>query len=233
MSQQLALPLDGADSETGSTLPARLALRAATEGGAPFDDGAYFFEPWWPGAHAWLRRSGDRLEIRSEHLSDPLAAFPELRSLGAQLSADEVVVEGTLLALDADGRPDVGLLRRRLGGIPRPNDHGEGAFVASDLLYLDARSLKGQPFSARRERLANVLADSDHCVLSRGLVAEGVTMGHAVAALGLDAISARRLDARWRPGMAGDAWLHIAVSDEPAKPTRPFLVLLEKLPLGE
>ncbi len=233
MGQQLILPLEGAEPEGDSTLPTRLALPVASEGGVPFDDTNRFFEPWWPGAHALLRRSGDRLEIRTEHLSDPLAAFPELRGLVGQLAADGLIVEGTLLALDADGRPDVGLLRRRLSSSSRADDRAEGAFVASDLLYLDGRSLVRQPFEERRERLAEVLPDSDRCVLSRGLVGEGVTRGHAVAALGIDAISARRLDARWRQGPAGDAWLHIPVSDEPATPTRPFLVLLEKLPLGE
>jgi hypothetical protein len=60
-----------------------------------------------------------------------------------------------------------------------------------------------------------------------------VTLGRAVASLGLAAISARRLDGLWRPGSAGDDWLRLRVSDPPTLPTRPFLVLLEKLPLGD
>ena len=85
----------------------------------------------------------------------------------------------------------------------------------------------------RRRRLASVLPASSHCALGPGLVGEGVTLSRAVAALGLDAISARRLDGRWRPGSAGDDWLRLRVIDPPSLPTRPFLVLLEKLPLGE
>jgi hypothetical protein len=49
----------------------------------------------------------------------------------------------------------------------------------------------------------------------------------------LAAISARRLDGRWRSGPAGDDWLRLRVAEPPAVPTRPFLVLLEKLPLGD
>ena len=66
----------------------------------------------WTGAHAFLRCSGGVLEMHTEHLSDPLAIFPELRDDLAAFARDGSIVEGTLLALDVDGRPDPGLLRR-------------------------------------------------------------------------------------------------------------------------
>jgi bifunctional non-homologous end joining protein LigD len=109
----------------------------------------------------------------------------------------------------------------------------EGAFVATDLAYLEGRSVARLPFVERRRRLAALLPESPSCALSRGLVGEGVTLGRAVASLGLGAISARRLDGRWHPGKAGDDWLRLRVTEPLSLPTRPFLVLLEKLPLGD
>ena len=106
------------------------------------------------------------------------------------------------------------------------------AFVASDLPYLEGQSLARQPFAQRRRRLSAIMPDSEQRAVNRGLIGEGVTLGHAVAALGLDAISARRLDGRWRPGPAGDNWLHLPVLERTVAQTRPFLVLLEKLPLA-
>jgi bifunctional non-homologous end joining protein LigD len=230
VSEQLPLRLDDAPGAAGFALPSRLGFPVATEGGSPFDDEERFFEPWWPGAHVFLFRSGGRVELRTEHLSDPLAAFPELRAVAARLSADGVIVEGTLLALDMEGRPDARLLRRILSGAS--SEPAEGALVASDLVYVEGRSLARHPFVERRARLASILPASDRCVLSRGLMGEGVTLGRAVAALGLTAISARRLDGRWRAGDAGDDWVRLR-TDEPASlPTRPFLVLLERLPLA-
>jgi bifunctional non-homologous end joining protein LigD len=229
VNQQLALPLQS-DGDL-STLPVRLGFAMATEGGSPFDDEAHFFEPWWPGAPAQVRRLGDHIEMRTEHLTDPLATFPELASLSDSLAADGVIVQGTLLALDSEGRPDADLLRRRLRG--EDDTPSEGAFVASDLLYLEAQPLVRKPFVERRGYLADMLTDSDHCVVGRGLVGEGITLGLAVASLGLAAVSARRLDARWRAGPAGDRWLRLPVATDPAEATRPFLVLLEKLPLDD
>jgi hypothetical protein len=70
----------------------------ATEGGVPFDDDSRFFERWWPGTPAFPRRNGNHINVDTEHLSDPLTAFPELRG-----ALDDLAAEGTLLALDADG----------------------------------------------------------------------------------------------------------------------------------
>jgi bifunctional non-homologous end joining protein LigD len=226
---QLGLPVEAASS--GVALPARLLPPVASNGDGPFDDDERFFEPWWPGAQAFIRFSGGRLEVRTGHLSDPLAAFPELTGVGRQLDADGVIVEGTLLALDAEGRPDERLLRRCLAGHPVADV--EGAFVAADLPWLAGHSLAGEPFAERRRQLAGILRDGQHCVLSRGLVGEGRTLAHAVAGMGLHAISARRLDARWRSGPAGDDWLRLPVLETPAPRARPLLVLLERLPLGD
>lgn len=232
MNQQLPLPMDGAGDEQPA-LPARLAFRIATEGGRPFDDDAFLFEPWWPGTQAFLRRRGGELEMRTEHLSDPLAIFPELRASLEDLTADGVIIEGSLLALDGQGRPDPALLRRRLRGANEPDHLAEGAFVASDLPYLEGRSLARMTFVDRRRRLAAVMPTSDHAVLGPGLVGEGLTLARAVAELGLGSLSARRLDRHWRSGPAGDAWLRLRLHDRPASETRPFLVLLKTLPLGD
>ena len=231
-SDQLPLSL-AADGDERPPLPVRLSLPLATEGHAPFDDEAYLFEPWWPGAHATIKREGERLLLRTEHLVDPLVAFPELREVLTQLSVEGIIVEGTLLALDREGRPDPRLLRRCLSDEGARDEFAEGAFVATDMPYLEGSSIARLPFIERRRRLAAAISDSDHCVVSRGIVGEGRTLGRAVAAMGLDAISARRLDARWKGGPAGDAWLRLPVVEPQHAEATPFLVLLKRLPLGD
>jgi bifunctional non-homologous end joining protein LigD len=198
-------------------------------GVAPFDAPDTFFEPWWPGARmlAFLERG--RLRLQTEHLSDPLVTFPELDTIRAQLIADGVVVDGTLLVLDEDGRPDADLLRRRLADA---GEHrGDAAFVACDLLYIEGRALVTRPFAERRDRLGTTLRDGELCIASRGLRDEGRTLAAAVASMGLDAISARSLAGRYRPGEATDEWLRLPVVETPAPQTRPLLALIQRLPL--
>ena len=199
------------------------------DGDAPFDDPEWFFEPWWPGASAlaWVEDFHARFQI--EHLADPSAAFPELAAIVADFGDDQLIVEGTLLVLDSEGRPDAELLRRRLAE-PGTTD-GTPAFVASDLLYDLGQPLLALPFEERRARLSAVLSDTERCVVSRGLRGEGTTLAEAVASMGLAEISARLLAARYRPGVRDESWLRLPVVEAPAVPTRPLLTLLQRLPI--
>jgi hypothetical protein len=73
--------------------------------------------------------------------------------------------------------------------------------------------------------------DGDACVVGRGLRTDGTTLAEAAAAMGMTEISARRLSARYRPGVSDDAWRRLPVAEEASAPARPFLALLQRLPL--
>jgi bifunctional non-homologous end joining protein LigD len=218
-------------TEPGSRLPSLLAPMQPAEGVAPFDDRAWLFEPWWPGVRALAWVEGRRLiRLRAAGLADALTTFSELGDeLPERLMEDEVVLDGWLLALDEGGWLDVELLRRRLAGDARA---GRPAFVASDLLWSDGEPWHARTFASRRERLQAVLLDGDRCVVSHALRGEGTLMAEALARFGLEAISARRLDARYRFGAVSSAWLRVPVV--PAVATeRPRLALIQRLPFEE
>ena len=232
LDRQLSLELDAiSDNEPTDALPS-LPFPVMPEGGRPFDDDDRFFEPCWPGTPAFLRRNRGHLALRTQHLSDPLEAFPELRHLLASIAPEQVIVEGTLLALDQGGRPDAALLRRCLSGQRSASEIAEGAFVAADLPWLEGRSLAQVPFAERRRQLAQVLADSPNAVLGRGVVGEGRMLARAAASMGLPAICARRLAGEWPGRRLGDDRLRLMDDAQPIGATRPFLVLIERLPLG-
>ena len=200
-----------------------------SEGVEPFDDPAYLFEAWWPGvrAQAWIE---DRrlIRLRAEGLADAITAFAELSDeLPERLTEDGVLIDGWLLALDEGGWLDIDLLRRRLGG---DRSAGRPAFVASDLLWAGGEDQQRRAFAARRGRLESILLDGDRCVVSHALRGEGTLLAEALARFGLSAISARRLDARYRSGVAGDAWLRVPIAPAP-RTERPRLALIQRLPL--
>jgi ATP-dependent DNA ligase len=213
----------------GGRLPARVVAMQPGEGFAPFDDPAYLFEPWWPGirAQAWIE-DGRLIRLRAEGLADALTAFGELsEELPERLTEDGVLIDGWLLALDEGGWLDTDLLRRRLAG-----DRGAGrpGFVASDLLWSGGVDWQKRAFATRRHRLESVLRDGDRCVVSHALLGEGTLLAEALARFGLSAISARRLEARYRAGNAGDAWLRLPLVPELVT-ERPRLALIQRLPL--
>jgi hypothetical protein len=49
--------------------------------------------------------------------------------------------------------------------------------------------------------------------------------------MGISGMSARRLDARYRAGPAGEAWLRVPIVADPAPVEPPRLALIQRLPL--
>lgn len=212
-------------------LPERVAAMRPTEGDGPFDDPAYFFEPWWPGIRAFVYVERGAVRLYAESLADPMPAFPELTELPDVLAGDGIVLDATLLVLDAAGRPDPGLLNRRLEGSPpagRPP--GSAALVAEDLLYVEGASLAGRTFGERRGELAALMQPRPWCLPGRGFVGDGLAVATALGRMGFRALSARRLDAKLRRGPAGDAWYRVPVAAA-ERQLPPFLAVVRKLPL--
>lgn len=199
---------------------------------APFDDPDYLFEPWWPGVRAIAFVERGKLRLQAEGLADALEAAPELRPLPAQLLNDGVVLDGMLLVLDRRGRPDAGLLRRRLAAPRALHRPGRAAFVASDLLWADGAALTRRPFRSRRQRLEQIVADGDVLAAAHAYPAEGTLVAEALQELGVEVLSARRLDARYRSGPGGDAWVRAPASGplEVDAARRPVLTLIQRLP---
>lgn len=201
-----------------------------TEGAEPFDDPDYRFEPWWPGAHVIVTAGAGEVRVAGRDLSEPLASFPELRTVAGLVGGGAAVLDATLLLLDAEGRPDPGLLRERLA-YPEVHD-GSVALVVSDLLWARGHDLRPEPFGARLEALGSLLRESDWCMVGRGFVGEGLAVAAALESMGLPAMSARHLGAPYREGPSRGAWLRLPLHPRPPDPDRrPTLALLQRLGL--
>ena len=201
----------------------------ATVVDAAFDDPAYLFEPWWPGARAIAFCERGTLRLQVAGMADALAAFPELIPMPEQLSEDGVVLDGTLLVLDDAGRPDPDLLRARLAGHGQP---GRPAYVAGDMLWSGGQPVVARSFGVRRRWLEAILTPGDRVTVGRAYVGDGTLVAEALASLGIDGLSARLLSARHRAGPAGDAWLRASLVAPEPRP-RPPLALILRLPLGD
>ena len=75
-------------------------------------------------------------------------------------------------------------------------------YVLFDLLYVDYRSVMGEPLTQRRRRLQQTLtrADDPRLVFSEGVVGHGTALFAQVCQLGLEGVMAKRLSGRYRPG---------------------------------
>ncbi len=138
-------------------LPDQLAPMLATPGELPDDPGQWAFEFKWDGIRVLLWVDGGRPRAVSRGGKDITASFPELRDLAEAVGSDQVVLDGELVVLDENGRPNFSRLQHRIQTAGRGADRAAARDPASmiifDLLHLNGRSLLDAPYDERRKLL--------------------------------------------------------------------------------
>src|SRR5690349_9107603 len=86
-----------------------------TPGAVP-DGERWSLEVKWDGCRAQLRYDGSAVTLRTRNGRECSDDFPELSDIAHALGRRAVILDGELVCLREDGRPDFARLRRRLAG---------------------------------------------------------------------------------------------------------------------
>ena len=172
--------------------------------------GGYSYEPKWDGFRAIVSVSGGVCEIGSRGSKPLTRYFPELVEAFLRLLPDGCVLDGEIvLARGPEGaqRLDWELLSQRIhpaaSRVATLAAETPAMLVAFDLLAVDGRSLLDEPYSARREALAALLADTAPPVhLGRTTADEALARDwlERFEGAGLDGVIAKPLAAPYAPG---------------------------------
>ena len=207
-------------------LPESIEPMLATAGRLPTraKDAEWSYEFDWDGARAVAYVDGGRVRLVGsdvgESAVDLTRAFPELRDLGASLGTTPVVLDGELVALGGDGRPDrTTLLRRMQGGGPhvtaararRQAQQLPVTYLIADLLYLDGRSLLDEPFGTRRALLDGLELSGPTWRVPPAFTGSGRDVLAAAAENGMPGILAKRLQSPYQPGERSRDWRRVPV----------------------
>ena len=183
-----------------------LAPMAATPGELPSGD-AWSFEPWWPGERLIVPFDGGRPMLSGRW------RLPELNALGAALGSLSVVLDGVLVAVADDGRPDRSRLERRLGATSAAAHRRLApriplTFAAVDLLWRDGRMTTDLPIERRRQLLEADVGRGSSWVLSPRH-ADGTALQEASSASGFPGVIAKRHGSPYRPGVTSADWVAV------------------------
>src|SRR3954464_4006737 len=161
-------------------MPDRIEPMLATLASRAFDDPDWLFEIKWDGyrVEAVVRDGKAKLWTRS--LKDAETYFPNLLSPPSWIDAREAIVDGEVVALDDEGRPDFSLLQERIserrtgsgGGRPGASA-GPLVYQVFDLLHLDGRSLLKVPLEDRKRLLRSVLRETSRVRFAAHVVGDG------------------------------------------------------------
>jgi bifunctional non-homologous end joining protein LigD len=192
-------------------VPAYIAPMKAVLGALPHGAG-WTFEIKWDGmrAIACLDTGGAATRLWSGNQIDITHRFPELADLSPSMGGARCVLDGELIALNADGRPSFERMQTRMH-IDRAADARRRAaevpvtYVVFDLLLLDDNDLTALPLSARRGALDEMFAAGPHWQLSEQHD-DGIALNAAVHQMELEGMMAKRLDSVYLPGKRTTAW---------------------------
>lgn len=195
-------------------LPPHMApMLARSERSVPDDDEHWAYEVKWDGIRALLFADHGHVRVESRTQRDVTARYPELRPLGRVLGAHELLLDGELVALDAQGRPRFELMQSRMNidpahpaAIKRAARRQPVVYMAFDLLHLDGRSLCDVPYERRRELLDGLDLNGPAWRTPRCRTGGGDALLEATREQVLEGIVAKRLDSRYEPGRRSGAW---------------------------
>ena len=136
--------------------------------------------------------------------------FPELQELGGVLGNRRVVLDGELVCLGADGKPDFAALRARLGvtgaRAAAAQRRRPASLMLFDILRLDGRAVRELPYRRRRELLSELELEGSACRTPRQFVGEGEALVELTGEQGLEGV-VERLDSPYMPGRRSSAWV--------------------------
>jgi bifunctional non-homologous end joining protein LigD len=206
--------MDAAADPTAEPMPEQIAPMLATSGPLPPDDGRWAFEIKWDGVRAIALSEPGRLRFHSRNLNDITPRYPELSKLNRALSSHRAVLDGEVVAFDAEGRPSFSALQGRMhltseSQIRRLAKSNPVSYVIFDLLWLDGHSLMREPYEARRERLAELELDGERWQTPDYVAGHGAEVQEASRVQGLEGIVAKRLDCPYEPGRRSRAWIKV------------------------
>jgi DNA ligase D-like protein (predicted ligase) len=145
-------------------------------------------------------KTGGKVTLYSRRGTDLSQRFKYVHSALASLP-DETVVDGEIVALDEQGKPNFNLLQNFRSA------ESHLLFYAFDVLVRHGEDLTKQTLSKRREILASTIKPHDHVGISQVSNQTANEMLAFVKSHGLEGIIAKRSDSVYEPGRRSGLWV--------------------------
>lgn len=217
-------PLDPPEPEPTAQDAKRFAPMLATNGtsGAARDLARRAGREWaefkWDGVRAIAHWHDGVLHLRARSGTDITQRYPELTNPGAAtIDADEAVLDGEVVALDASGRPSFSRLQERMHltralDIQRAVPRTPVRLYLFDVLEADGRDLADRPLAERREVLERIAADAGPSVDVPPVADDIAAALETAQALGLEGLVVKDPRSRYRRGVRSEEWLKLKLT---------------------
>jgi DNA ligase-1 len=190
-----------------------LAESAATlaEALGQMDDAAMEYK--LDGARVQIHKAGREVRVFSRTLNDVTDSVPEIRALVETLPARELILDGEVIALRPDGRPEPFQVTMRRFGRRRDVDALRARLPLTpflfDCLQIDGQVLVDDPLVERIRALDRVARALVVPRLERPSAGEADAFLDEAVRRGHEGVMAKSLSAPYAAGRRGEAWLKL------------------------
>jgi bifunctional non-homologous end joining protein LigD len=196
-----------------AAMPKKIEPMHAELADAAFHRAGWMWEPKLDGYRALAFIDGDRVSLRSRKGLELGPVFPRLAEELARQSPGTMVLDGEIVAFDANGRPSFNALQNRvqLKGaheIAAADVETPVVFVCFDLLHFAGVDLREAPYRDRRRYLAQCLLCSPTVQLMHASE-DGVALRDAALASGFEGVIGKRADSRYEAGKRSGSWIKV------------------------
>jgi bifunctional non-homologous end joining protein LigD len=187
----------------------------AVLGEMPHDRSDWTFEVKWDGVRALGVVRAGTLSLFSSNGNDITLRYPEVAGIVEQLGGHDAVIDGEIVQLDDEGRPDFGALQHRMH-LTRPAEIAALAASAPvtwalfDLLAFDGTDATALAHRDRRRLLESLIEAGPHWQVPPAH-ADGPALLDAVREQGLEGVMAKRSDSTYVSGKRSPNWRKIKV----------------------
>ncbi|HKF88379.1 MAG TPA: ATP-dependent DNA ligase [Propionibacteriaceae bacterium] len=166
------------------------------------------------GVRVQVHRKGPKITIFTRSLDDVTARMPDVVALVADLPSDQIVLDGEVLALNTDGRPElfqvVASRTMSSADVPAAAERLPLQAFFFDLLRVDDHDLLDQPLTRRIEVMAKILPPS--LIVPRAICSdleEVSTVFSDAVTKGYEGLVVKNPSAPYAAGRRDSAWVKL------------------------
>lgn len=178
-----------------------------------FDSADFYFEPKWDGMRCIAYVENRSVELQNRNLKLVTKSYPELHEIPLKIASKTAVLDGEIVVLDK-GLPSFDALQNRFGvqdplqirilSVKTPT-----TYIAFDLLHLNGHDIVNRPLSFRKKKLATIIEDGPHLLLSQYVPESGRSYFRKALQLGFEGVMAKKENSPYQIGTRSSDWLKI------------------------
>ncbi|MFK3936599.1 ATP-dependent DNA ligase [Alkalihalobacillus sp. NPDC078783] len=172
----------------------------------PDDEKEWITELKLDGHRMILSRFDGKTTLYTRHNNNVTLMYPEIASIDIK---DGTILDGELIALDSNGKPDFEMLQLRSRSKKLINSVNI-QFVAFDILYHGNEKVMFKPLTLRKELIPTVIPNDQHFVVAHNYIeGNAATYFDLVSKMDLEGIVVKNPNSLYKKNTRSKEWLKV------------------------